>query len=234
MRRTACYDYIIIGAGSAGCVLANRLSADPAMRVLLLEAGGRDLNPLIHMPAGIARLVNNPRLNWHYYTDPEPHLNQRRLYWPRGKVLGGSSSINAMCYVRGQAQDYDDWARAGNPGWSHAEVLPFFRRAEHQQHGASAFHGVGGPLAVEDLRERNPLTELFLAAAGAIGMPHNPDFNGSTQQGVGFYQVTQRAGRRCSSATAYLRPARARPNLTVATHSTALRLLFSHGRAVGV
>jgi choline dehydrogenase len=228
------YDYIIIGAGSAGCVLANRLSADSRHRVLLLEAGGRDLNPFIHMPAGLAKLVNNPRINWHYVTEPEPNLYNRRLYWPRGKVLGGSSSINAMCYVRGHAQDYDSWAQAGNAGWSYADVLPYFLRSEHQQHGASAFHGSAGPLCVEDLRSRNPLTDTFVAAACDIGLPRNHDFNGATQEGVGYYQVTQRGGRRCSTAAAYLRPARARNNLEVATHSLAERIFLQHGRAVGI
>jgi len=228
------YDYIIIGAGSAGCVLANRLSAAPHCRVLLLEAGGRDLNPFIHMPAGLARLVHNRRINWHYLTEPEPHLHERRLYWPRGKVLGGSSSINAMCYVRGHAYDYDGWARAGNAGWSYAEVLPWFRQAERQQRGASVFHGVEGLLTVEDLRQHNPLSKIFVDAACHLGLTRNDDFNGAVQAGVGYYQVTQRNARRCSSATAYLRPSRGRRNLTVVTHSLAERILLREHRAVGV
>lgn len=230
----AAYDFIIIGAGSAGCVLANRLSADPSRRVLLLEAGGRDVNPLIHMPAGIARLVHNRRINWNYSTEPEPALNGRRLYWPRGKVLGGSSSINAMCYVRGQPQDYDDWHSGGAAGWGYEHVLPYFRRSERQQRGASLYHGADGALAVEDLRSRNPLTDKFVAAGVAVGLPLNDDFNGARQEGVGHYQVTQRAGRRCSASVAYLAPVRSRPNLRVATNSLVARVLIERGRATAV
>jgi choline dehydrogenase len=227
-------DFVIVGGGSAGCVLANRLSADPRRRVLLLEAGGSDVHPFIHMPAGIARLVHNRRINWHYSTQPEPGLNGRRLYWPRGRVLGGSSSINAMCYVRGQPQDYDGWARNGAPGWSYADVLPYFRKSERQQRGASQFHGVDGPLSVEDLRSRNPLTDVFVAAGLHAGLPLNEDFNGAQQEGVGRYQVTQREGRRCSAAVAYLHPIRKRPNLRIETHSLVERVLLKHGRAIGV
>jgi choline dehydrogenase len=236
--RRPTYRFIIVGAGSAGCVLAERLSADPANRVLLLEAGGRDINPFIHMPAGIARLVHNPRINWHYQTEPERELNGRRLYWPRGKVLGGSSSINAMCYVRGQPQDYDAWEQAGNPGWGFASVLPYFKRAERQQPGSrlaeSEYHGTAGRLCVEDLREVNSVSRTFIAAARVLGIPQNDDFNGRVQHGVGLYQVTQHEGRRCSSAVAYLRAARDRPNLTVATHRLATRVIMEGDRAVGV
>jgi len=230
----AAFRYIIVGAGSAGCALANRLSADPYGRVLLLEAGGRDLNPFIHMPAGLAELVKIRGINWGYSTEPERELNGRRLYWPRGKVLGGSSSINAMCYVRGQPQDYDAWATNSNLGWNYADVLPYFKKAEDQQRGASEWHGVGGPLAVQDLRYRNPLSDTFLAAARASGFKDNIDFNGADQEGVGFYQVTQRNGLRCSAATAYLTPAKHRANLHTATNATAQRILFSNQRAVGV
>ncbi|HVY23139.1 MAG TPA: choline dehydrogenase [Steroidobacteraceae bacterium] len=226
--------YIIIGAGSAGCVLANRLSADPSSQVLLLEAGGRDINPLLHMPAGLAQLVNNQTINWAYYTEPQHHLNERRLYWPRGRVLGGSSSINAMCYTRGQPQDYDDWAAAGNSGWSYDDVLPYFRRSEHQQHGESEYHGAGGPLDVEDLRYRNPLTEVFVAAGVASGFRHNQDFNGERQEGIGFYQVTQRRGRRCSAAVAYLNPVRSRRNLHVITDALVQRIVVKQHRACAV
>jgi len=228
------YDYIIVGAGSAGCVLANRLSADPHCRVLLLEAGPRDRNPFIHMPAGLARLVNNRRINWNLDTEPEPALDGRRLWWPRGKVLGGSSSINAMCYVRGVAADYDGWAAAGATGWDWAQVLPWFVRSEANSRGASALHGDAGPLSVSDLRHHNPLSDAFMAAAAQAGHARNDDFNGTRQLGVGLYQVTQRDGARCSSATAYLRPARARRNLTVLTGARATVLSFRGDTATGV
>jgi choline dehydrogenase len=228
------FDFIIVGAGSAGCVLANRLSADPGHRVLLLEAGGRDWNPFIHMPAGIARLVGNRSIDWQFQTEPEAALGGRSLYWPRGRVLGGSSSINAMCYTRGQPADYDGWAEAGARGWSYAEVLPYFRRAEDHYGGESRFHGRGGPLTVSSLGYRNPLSSVFVEAARARGLATNPDFNGERQEGAGYYDVTQRAGRRCSTAVAYLRPARQRPNLVIATHVTATRLLFDGTRATGI
>ncbi|NDY95592.1 GMC family oxidoreductase [Wenzhouxiangella limi] len=228
------YDYIIVGAGSAGCVLAHRLSADPNCRVLLLEAGPRDWNPFIHMPAGLAKLVNFTSLNWNYQTEPEPQLNNRRLYWPRGRVLGGSSSINAMCFIRGHRSDYDDWAEAGNPGWSFDEVLPYFIRSQNQARGESELHGVGGPLSVEDLSYFNPLSEVFIRAAEQAGFAVNRDFNGPTQRGFGLYQVTQRGGRRCSTAVGYLRPARSRPNLTVLTGALTLNVELDGQRATGV
>ena len=229
------YDYVIVGAGSAGCVLANRLSADPATRVLLLEAGPSDWNPLIHMPAGIARLATNRTLNWNYRTEPEPALGQRRLWWPRGRTLGGSSAINAMCYIRGVAADYDRWAEAsGDPRWSWREVLPWFLRSEDNSRGANALHGTGGPLGVADLRHHNVLSEALIDAAQSAGFPRNDDFNGEQQAGFGLYQVTQRHGTRCSSATAFLKPARQRENLHVRTHALVERVLIEQGRAVGV
>lgn len=228
------YDYIIVGAGSAGCVLANRLSADPAVSVLLLEAGGRDRNPFIHMPAGLPKLVQAKYLNWDYYTEPQANLEGRRLWWPRGKVLGGCSAINAMCYTRGQPQDYDAWQCAGASGWGWQDVLPYFRKAENNERGEDAFHGVGGPLNVADLRYHNVLSEAFIAAAAAAGHPLNQDFNGAFQEGVGLYQVTQKAGQRCSTATAYLYPARHRPNLHVITGAIATRIEIQSGRATAL
>jgi choline dehydrogenase len=228
------FDYVVVGAGSAGCVLADRLSAAGDATVLLLEAGGRDINPFIHMPAGIAKLVGNRRIDWDYHTEPEPELLGRRLYWPRGRVLGGSSSINAMCYTRGAAGDYDEWAAEGLPGWSYRGVLPYFRKAEGQIRGASEFHGADGPLRVEDLSYRNPLSAVFVEAASSRGWPRNDDFNGARQEGFGFYQVTHSQGRRCSAAVAYLHPARTRPNLTVITRALAARLLLERGRAAGI
>jgi choline dehydrogenase len=228
------YDYIIIGAGSAGCVLANRLSVDPQVQVLLVEAGPRDRHPFIHMPAGLARLVNNRRLNWSYDTAPEPQLQHRRLWWPRGKVLGGSSSINAMCYVRGVAGDYDRWAAAGAEGWDWASVLPWFRHGECNTRGGDALHGDAGPLHVSDLRHVNPLSHAFIEAGMQAGHAHNADFNGPVHAGVGLYQVTQKDGARCSSSAAYLTPARQRRNLHVLTGALVERILIDAGRAHGI
>jgi choline dehydrogenase len=234
MKTAAAYDYVIVGAGSAGCVLANRLSARKELRILLLEAGGSDRHPLIQMPAGIVLLLGNRHINWRYRTEPERELGERRLYWPRGRVLGGSSTINAMCYTRGHRFDYDEWAAATAPGWSYAGVLPYFLRAEDHAGGASEYHGVGGPLSVEQLRYRNALSQVFVEAGAACGLPRNADFNGAHQEGIGFFEVTQRNGRRCSASTAYLGPARPRPNLTVRTHCLATRVLFTGVRASGV
>ena len=228
------YDYIIVGAGSAGCVLAHRLSEDPACRVLLLEAGPRDWHPFIHMPAGLAKLVGQKGVNWNYDTAPEPHLDNRRLWWPRGKVLGGSSSINAMCYIRGVPQDYDDWADAGAEGWDWNSVLPYFRRSERNSRGADALHGADGPLHVSDLRYTNELSAAFIEAGVQAGYARNPDFNGRTQEGFGLYQVTQKDGARCSSAVAYLDPARDRQNLDIVTGALVRRILLDKNRAIGV
>ncbi len=228
------FDYIIIGAGSAGCVLANRLSEDPAVQVLLIEAGPRDWHPFIHMPAGLAKLVNKKGVNWDYDTVAEPHLNHRTLWWPRGKVLGGSSSINAMCYIRGVPGDYEDWAAQGATGWHWDNVLPYFRKSEGNARGADDLHGADGPLSVADLRYTNPLSQVFIEAAQQTGLARNQDFNGAVQHGVGFYQVTQRDGARCSSSVAYLHPARGRPNLTVHTGAQVSRITFEGRRANGV
>lgn len=228
------YDFVIIGAGSAGCVLAHRLSEDPSCRVLLLEAGPRDWHPFIHMPAGLAKLVGQKGVNWNYDTAPEPHLDGRRLWWPRGKVLGGSSSINAMCYIRGVPGDYDDWAEAGAEGWDWASVLPYFKRSERNSRGADALHGGDGPLHVSDLRYTNPLSSAFLRAGEQAGFALTADFNGPRQEGFGFYQVTQKDGARCSSAVAYLNPARDRQNLDIVTGALVRRILLENGRAVGV
>jgi choline dehydrogenase-like flavoprotein len=229
------YDYVIVGAGSAGCVLANRLSANPAHRVLLLEAGGRDWHPFIHMPAGLGKLFALRDINWDYSTEPEPALQQRRLWWPRGHVLGGSSSINAMCYARGVAADYDEWAEAtGDARWAWPSVLEVFKRGEDNARGADAWHGTGGPLTVSDLRHRNVLSQAFIDSAAAAGIARNDDFNGATQEGVGYYQVTQRDGLRCSAATAYLKPALARTNLQVRTRALTTRVVLDGARAVGV
>jgi len=228
------YDYVIVGAGSAGCVLANRLSADVSTTVCLLEAGPEDTNPLIHMPIGIIWLMMSRKLNWKYYTQPQAHLNQRRLYWPRGKMLGGSSSSNAMCYSRGHPTDYDQWAALGNRGWGYADVLPLFKRSENHEGGASEYHGVGGPLNVADLRSPNLLGRVFLRAAMQAGFPENRDFSGARQEGVGPYEVTQKDGERWSMSRACLAPVMGRPNLTVITGARAVRILLKDKRAQGV
>lgn len=227
-------DYVIVGGGSAGCVLAGRLSEDPAVHVTLLEAGPPDRSVLIHCPAGLALMAQNGQANWAFDTVPQPGLEGRRGYQPRGRVLGGSSSINAMIYIRGHPSDYDGWAAQGNPGWSWDEVLPYFRRAEHNERGADAFHGTGGPLNVMDLRSPSPLGAAFVEAGRQAGYPVNRDFNGAQQEGVGSYQVTHRNGERCSAAKAYLTPHLGRPNLTVVTGARATRVLIEGGRAVGV
>ena len=204
---TSEFDYVIVGAGSAGCVLANRLTADGKNSVLLLEAGPKDTHIWIHVPLGYGRLFKEKSVNWMYQTEPEPGLNGRQVFQPRGKVLGGSSSINGLLYVRGQHEDYDRWRQRGNAGWGYDDVLPYFKKAEHQERGADTYHGTGGPLPVSDWRHADPLSEAFVVAAAEAGIPTNPDFNGAAQEGAGFFQTTTRRGRRASTAFSYLRPA---------------------------
>src|SRR4030088_2409050 len=228
------FDYVIVGAGSAGCVLANRLSADGKNSVLLLEAGPKDTNLWIHVPLGYGKLFKAKTVNWMYQTEPEPGLDGRTVFQPRGKVLGGSSSINGLLYVRGQHEDYDRWRQHGNSGWGYDDVLPYFKKAENQQRGADDFHGVGGPLPVSDLGHPDPLSAAFIAAAAESGLPLNPDFNGASQEGAGFFQTTTRRGRRASTAVAYLRPAKGRKNLQVETAALAHRVLFEGRRAVAI
>src|SRR2546426_532904 len=227
-------DYVIVGAGSAGCVLAERLSAGGKYRVVLLEAGGKDRNPWIHIPLGYGRTMFDKRVNWMFETEPEPGLDKRTIKQPRGKVLGGSSSINGLLYIRGQPEDFDHWRQLGNAGWSFADVLPYFRRAEDQERGADALHGVGGPLAVSDVSEPHPLCEAFIAAAQQAGFRRNDDFNGAEQEGAGYFQLTARNGRRCSTAVGYLRNARHRPNLAIVSDALASRIVFAGRRAVAV
>jgi choline dehydrogenase-like flavoprotein len=228
------YDYIIIGAGSAGSVLANRLSADGTTRVCLLEAGKPDHSFMIDVPLGIVGLLSTKRYNWYFNTEPQANLNGRKLYWPRGKTLGGSSSMNAMIYMRGVPGDYDEWESLGAPGWGWDALFPMFKQLEHNERGGDAFHGTGGALNVADLRNPNPLAALFVEAAVEAGLPFNPDFNGATQEGVGPYQVTQKNGRRFSAARAFLDAARTRSNLTLHTGAHVAKILIENKRATGV
>ena len=228
------YDYIVVGAGSAGCVLAARLSEDPATRVLLLEAGPADRSIWIHLPIGYGKTMWDSRYNWRFYTDPEPNVNGRRIYWPRGKTLGGSSAINGLIYIRGQREDYDQWRALGNVGWGYDDVLPYFIRNECNERGASEFHGGDGPLKVSNIAHRHVLIDAFIDGAASLGVPRNDDFNGGTQLGAGYFQLTTRNGWRSSAATAYLKPARRRPNLRIETGAHATRLVLDGRRATGI
>ena len=234
MQNTETFDYIIVGAGSAGCVLANRLTASGKHRVLLLEAGPKDRSIWLHIPLGYGKLFNDRRHNWCYATEPQTECYGRNVIAPRGKVLGGTSSINGLVYIRGQADDFNNWRRLGNDGWAFDDVLPYFRKAEDNERGADALHGVGGPLAVSNARDRHPLADAYIEAAQQCGYPRNDDFNGPTQDGAGYYQTTTRNGRRCSTAVGYLKPARRRANLAVISNALASRLLFEGRCAVGV
>jgi len=228
------FDYVIVGGGTAGCVLANRLSADPASRVLLLEAGPEDRYVWIHVPIGYGKTMFHPVYNWGFHTDPDPGMDGRRIYWPRGRGLGGSSSINGLIYVRGQPEDYDGWAAEGNRGWSWRDVLPYFIRSESNSRGASETHGDRGPLACSDIGAKHELIEAIIAGAAELGVPRNDDFNGGRQEGVGYYQLFTRRGFRCSTAVGYLKPVRGRANLVVRTNAQATRILFEDLRASGV
>lgn len=234
MTGSPAYDFIVIGAGSAGCVIANRLSADPATKVLLLEAGGRDSNPLFRLPMLMGKLFQSGIYNWHYHTEPEPFLDGRSLYWPRGKVLGGSSTINGMIYVRGNRHDYDRWAQMGLSGWSYDEVLPAFRRSEGHVQRRDAYHNGAGELTVCGARSTNPLHDAFVEAGREAGYPVNSDFNGVDQEGFGRFDFTIRNGKRWSTSRAFLRPVQARANLTIETGALTRRILVEHGKAVGV
>ncbi|MEP3277946.1 MAG: choline dehydrogenase [Stappiaceae bacterium] len=228
------YDYIVAGAGSAGCVLANRLSADPSKRVLLLEAGGRDWYPWIHIPVGYFKTLHNPRTDWSYKTEPDPGLNGRSIDWPRGKTLGGSSSINGLLYVRGQRQDYDYWRQLGNTGWAFEDVLPYFKRSEDQQNGADEYHGVGGGLAVQNMRAKREICEALIDAAVELGLPRNEDYNGVSQEGAAYYQQTARNGLRCSTAVGFLKPVKNRENLDIVTHALIEKVLMKDAAAIGI
>lgn len=228
------YDYIIVGAGSAGCVLANRLTSDPKIRVLLLEAGGRDTSPLIHIPVGYAETLKDPKVNWLYQTEEDPGTNGRQHVWPRGKVLGGSSSINGLLYIRGQQRDYDIWRQLGCQGWGWDDCAPYFLKSQNQERAGMDGHATGGPLNVSDVTQKHPVSDAVIQAGIEAGIPRNDDVNGENQEGIGYYQLTVKNGMRCSAAVAYLNPVKHRSNLTIRTHALAHKVLFDGKRATGV
>jgi len=228
------YDYIIAGAGSAGCVLANRLSADRSKHVLLLEAGGRDWYPWIHVPVGYFKTLHNPMTDWCYKTEPDPGLSGRSIDWPRGKTLGGTSSINGLLYVRGQYQDYDHWRQLGNTGWSYEDVLPYFKRSEDQENGADDFHGKGGDLSVQNIRAKRDICEALIDAAEELGLTRNDDFNGVKQEGAGYFQQTSRGGLRCSTARAFLNPVKNRSNLKIIVHALVEKVVVEGAKTTGI
>ena len=227
-------DYVIVGAGSAGCVLANRLSANPNHKVVLLEAGGRDINPWIHIPVGYFKTMRNPSVDWCYETEPDPGLNGRSIHWPRGKVLGGSSSLNGLLYVRGQQEDYDRWRQMGNTGWGWDDVLPLFRKSEGNERGNDEYHNGDGPLSVSNIRLQRPICDAWVAAAQAAGYRFNPDYNGEQQEGVGYFQTTTRNGFRCSAAVAFLNPAKKRENLQIITRAMVKKINMDGRKVMGV
>lgn len=227
-------DYVVVGGGSAGCVMANRLSENGKYSVCLLEAGPADRNMWIHIPIGYGKTMFNPRLNWGFYTDPDHNMLDRRIYWPRGKTLGGSSSINGLIYIRGQKEDYDHWEALGNQGWSWDACLPYFRKLENNDLGPGPTHGTDGPLNATSIPTRHELVDALISAANSLGIPSRKDFNTGDQRGAGYYQLTTRNGRRCSTAVAYLNPARRRPNLRIETEAQAMRILFRGKKAAGI
>ena len=228
------FDYIIVGGGSSGCVLANRLSEDPNNSVCLIEAGSKDKSPWIHLPIGYAKTMWDPKVNWKFQTEPDPGMNHRQIYWPRGKTLGGSSSINGLIFIRGQKEDYDGWRDLGNPGWGWDDVLPYFKKAEGNDRLDGPLHSQTGPLKASSIPKKHVLVEAFKKSANALGVPNTEDFNNLTQEGVGYFQLSTYKGFRCSAAVAYLKPAKKRPNLEILTNSQVSKVIFENKKAIGI